>query len=603
MGTESGSPNLPSIVGTPILNGRLPGATTDGVAVLIDQQGYFINFGELFPEFPEFEGLILPMPDLSFVAPGTLLTAEADTTDPVRVPVDFIGIDNHLDPGNTLTESFNPVVGGVDLKNTVGGAPLTVNDQAFLFDTGAQLTIISTAIAEGLGLDLANPEFTIDVGGAGGTVSVGGFTISELMLPRDDDNDGVVEDTLVFTQAPVFVLDLGHFDGIIGMNLFNTAAKMIYDPHDPDGAGPAEASLRFTFSTLPREDYEPDGAAVDALKSDPLLAPLAASFRGQALPSFNLNFAPTVAADQAAVTAFEGQTATNTGTFADSDLDIVELSASLGTITKSGVSSGTWNWSLTATDGPAGPTTVTITATDGQAVQTTTFTVTIDNVKPTIALAGDSQVNKLATYTLQLGNVVDPGSDTITGYQIHWGDGTTTGQISGSPNGATAQHQYAVAGNLTITVDLFDEDGAPHTAAGSQSILVADAASNLKVIQRGKPAQVTRGAAASLTLTIFNLGNSVAAGVFVTQRLPARMAFVRAGSTSGWQLVGPRTYRLFVGSLQPGQSVKLTFKARVASSAALGSKLATIALAGDDGSNGPDANLADNRFRLVTMAR
>ncbi|MCI0685503.1 MAG: PKD domain-containing protein [Gemmataceae bacterium] len=1060
LGTETGSPQLPSIVGTPILNGRLPGATTDGVAVLIDQQGYFIDFGELFPEFPEFEGLILPLPDLAFVPPGTQLIQEADTTAPVRVPVDFIGIDNHLDPGNMLTESFNPVVSDVDLMNTVGGNPFEVNDQVFLFDTGAQLSIISTAIAESLGLDVDNPEFTIDVGGAGGIVNVGGFTIDQLTLPLDDDNDGVVDGTLVFTEAPVFVLDLGGFDGILGMNLFNTAAKMLYDPHDPDGAGPGEASLRFTFSTLPREEFEPDEAALDALND--FLPLFGGTLRGQSLPNFNLN----VTADQPAVTVAEGQTASNTGTFANSDT--VQLSASLGTVTQTGPT--TWSWSFATTDGPAGPTNVTITADDGQGgVRTATFTLTIDdvpptialsgdatvnegalytlslgdvidpgadtisnysinwgddtftdgtgdpvnatathtyadgaagyiitvdltdedgthvaagtldvtidnvkptivlfgdttvnegalytltlgevtdpgadtitnysinwgdgtpadvgsnpinatathtyadgaagyiitvdlkdedddylaagslavtvnNVKPTIALSGDAtvnegalytlslgdvidpgtdtitnylinwgdgtftdetgnpanttathtyqgagsytitveltdedgphqaagsfditivkptievsgdatvnegalytltlgevtnatgaitgyainwgdggeptdvtgdpvnatathiyangpagytitvdltddnglhtaagtlgvtiddvkpsialsgdptvnegalytlslgdvtdpgtdtiltysinwgdgdvthvtgnpanatashtyidgpagytitveltdedgvhtdagslavsiddvpptialvgnvDVNELAVYTLQLGNVVDPGSDTITGYQINWGDGATSGLNPGSPNGISAQHQYAVPGNPTITIDLYDQNGAQHAAAGSQSILVRDVAPNLMVIQSA-PARVARGALARLTLTIVNAGNTIANGVFVTQKLPPRLSFVRAGSTLGWQLIAPRTYRLALGSLQPGQVIRVIFKARIAKTARPGIKLNMIASVGDDGASGVDANLADNWFKRVVRVR
>src|SRR6185436_18996712 len=72
----------------------------------------------------------------------------------------------------------------------------------------------------------------------------------------------------------------------------------------------------------------------------------------------NLN--PTLTVDNASVTANEGQTATNTGTFGDVPADTVTLSASIGTVTGT---AGNWSWSYNATDN-APTQTVTITAID-----------------------------------------------------------------------------------------------------------------------------------------------------------------------------------------------------------------------------------------------
>jgi uncharacterized repeat protein (TIGR01451 family) len=786
IGTEAGSPNLPAIVGTPILNGRISGSAADGVAVLVDQYGYEIDVGALFAALgfgDLFDGLILQMPDVFFVAPGTNLTQGADMTAPVRIPLDFIGIDNHLDPGTSLTESFNPVV---DVSLSDGGNQ--TSNHTFLFDTGAQLSILSSAIAAQLGLDLNNPEFSIDVGGAGGDVgsaiNVKGFLIDALTLPLDDDNDGVIDGELNFTGAPVFVLDFSAgLDGILGMNVFNPATHLLYDPINPEG--PGKPSLQATFSTLPRETIdleqytEEELALLQALPVfGGLLSPVIPSFNPNNAPSvaadqpsvtvnegqtasntgtfsdidgdtvqlganvgtvtktgantwswslattdgnagpflvtitaddgrggmqtanfsysvanvaptislsgpasvqvgvvYNLdlgavvdpgtdtvssyqvhwgtsegstaviagspagqtlqhtyadsgvqrtitvdlfdedgthvaagsktvtitapgNTAPTVAVDDASVSASEGQNAANTGAFADSDGNTVTISASVGSVTKTGTSSGTWSWSLAIGDGPAGPVLVTITADDGQGgIQTTTFSFTALNVVPNIGLSGPAAVDKQSVYDLEFGAVVDPGADTVTGYQVHWGDGTSSAVIPGAPTGML-QHVYTVGGvQRTITIDLIDEDGT-HNGAGSKQVTVREVVPNLWIKQQAKPARVARGGVLTFTITVVNRGAIEATGVVVDYSLPASLSFLRKGSTPGWQKVTARKFQRVLGSLAAGQSVKLVFKARAANTLRLGAKLTTTAIVRDDGLNGPDANLADNRFKI-----
>jgi len=62
------------------------------------------------------------------------------------------------------------------------------------------------------------------------------------------------------------------------------------------------------------------------------------------------NQPPVAAADHPAVAVNEGTPAGNTGTFSDPDGNPVALTASSGTVTKSGTSSGTWSWSAAAAD-------------------------------------------------------------------------------------------------------------------------------------------------------------------------------------------------------------------------------------------------------------
>ena len=135
IGTETGSPILPTIVGTPLLNPspKFP----DGAAALIDLEAYAFDFRALFPEFPEFKDIIIYLPDLRFTDPNPTIDVPTDgsATEPVRIPVDLYGQDNHLNPGDQLTESWSPVQSQVA---TYDGDNVVLN-KTLLFDTGAPI--------------------------------------------------------------------------------------------------------------------------------------------------------------------------------------------------------------------------------------------------------------------------------------------------------------------------------------------------------------------------------------------------------------------------------------------------------------------------------
>ena len=190
-------------------------------------------------------------------------------------------------------------------------------------------------------------------------------------------------------------------------------------------------------------------------------------------PTFNAP--PVVAANVAAVSANEGGTVLNTGTFNDAQgRNTVNITASIGNVTQDNIA-GTWSWSLNVADGPASGN-VTITARDNQnAAANTTFAYSVNNVAPTISLNGNATVYEGSQYTLNLGAVTDPGTDTITSYRINWGDGTNSGLIVGNPANTSATHTFAdgpstQTNNVTVT----DEDG--NFLAGSLSVLVLNVA-------------------------------------------------------------------------------------------------------------------------------
>ena len=116
---------------------------------------------------------------------------------------------------------------------------------------------------------------------------------------------------------------------------------------------------------------------------------------------------------------------------------------------------------------------------DGTHAVAGSLSLTVDNVPPTIALSGATNVDEGSPYTLTLGLITDPGEDTVTDYIVHWGDGqsdsyTTSGDVT---------HTYADGlDNPTILVDLIDEDGT-QAAAGSRSTIVCGAARLLRLVE------------------------------------------------------------------------------------------------------------------------
>lgn len=271
IGTEFGSPALPTITGTPLL--KKSELNPNGLAAKIDMLGQVLDFSDIMP------GLVLPFPDVHFIDPtNASLDAQDGITEPIVIDLQPYGPDNSDDPGDEITSAPNVTIANVSAS--VGAeSPVTISNQSFLFDTGAQISVISTAMAEALGLDLSNPETTITVQGVGGSEDVAGFTLAKLDMPRRDG--GMLE----FTEIPVYVLDVApDIDGILGMNAFNTASQFLFNPHDPAGA-----SLTITFLTDP-DRGDPGGGGDDGIGFGDLLLNSGIAFggaiHGRGLPSF-----------------------------------------------------------------------------------------------------------------------------------------------------------------------------------------------------------------------------------------------------------------------------------------------------------------------------
>src|SRR5205085_8345520 len=109
-----------------------------------------------------------------------------------------------------------------------------------------------------------------------------------------------------------------------------------------------------------------------------------------------------------------------------------------------------------------------------------TFTSTVSNAAPTVAISGAPSVAEGSPYTLNVGAVTDPGTDTVTSYTIHWGDSSPDTTISAAALGTASgnvPHTYADGPNTyPITVDLTDEDGTYLDQANALNAVVTNAA-------------------------------------------------------------------------------------------------------------------------------
>jgi fibronectin-binding autotransporter adhesin len=179
-----------------------------------------------------------------------------------------------------------------------------------------------------------------------------------------------------------------------------------------------------------------------------------------------VNDAPVLGAPaQSAIVGQEGNTLTNTGTFNDVDSgDNVTFTATVGgvprgTITKTGTNNGSWSWSLPVNEQTSGPVQVVVTATDSQgATRQTQFTYQVNNTAPTLTIS--STTNPIAegsTFTLNL-SATDPGTDTISSWQINWGDGSALQNVPGNPSSVTHVYDNGPA-NVTVSATATDEDG------------------------------------------------------------------------------------------------------------------------------------------------
>jgi LruC domain-containing protein/RHS repeat-associated protein len=107
--------------------------------------------------------------------------------------------------------------------------------------------------------------------------------------------------------------------------------------------------------------------------------------------------------------------------------------------------------------------TVVVTVSEANGNQSSdSFTVTVTNVAPVVAVSGPATVSAGASFTLS-GTVQDPGADTVSG-TVDFGDGTSAALVL-TGGAFSVSHVYTSVGIYTVLFTATDDDGASGTAA------------------------------------------------------------------------------------------------------------------------------------------
>jgi hypothetical protein len=178
------------------------------------------------------------------------------------------------------------------------------------------------------------------------------------------------------------------------------------------------------------------------------------------------NQPPAVAADHSTVSVNEGTPAANTGTFSDPDGDTVKLTASSGSIAKSGTANGTWSWQAPATD-EAGAQTITITADDGNGLtSTTSFSVGVTGTAPLANLTAPASGPEGTAIALT-GSATSPSAaDNAAGFTYGWSV-TKNGSAYASGGGAHWHFTPNDEGTYVATVTATDDGSMSDSASAT----------------------------------------------------------------------------------------------------------------------------------------
>ena len=401
---------------------------------------YDIAVARLVSDSPNEAPSLVGIPDVTFAEDGSDSSIDLDDyySDVETLPADATF---------EVTSSFAGVTASIDPDTHV----LTITGDTD-FNGDGLITIQVTDAGDGSSAPLSAQD-----------------TLYVAVLPVNDPPVVVapIGDVTVNEDAADTVIDIsGVFDDVdIATNGDSLSFAVVND-----NGGLVSASLVGTTLTL---DYLPDqnGTANITVTATDTQGPASISdtFVVTVTP---VNDAPTVEANNVTVTVDEGDTAGNSGTFDDVDLtDTVTITASVGSISQDAGNSGAWTWVFDTSDGPEESQEVNVTATDGDlAAATIKFDLKLNNVAPTLAISGDPSVSEGSLYTLNLSSS-DPGDDTISGWEINWGDGEIQTVIGNPPS---VPHTYADGTRqYTILATATDEDGTYDAEATGANAIVA----------------------------------------------------------------------------------------------------------------------------------
>ena len=169
--------------------------------------------------------------DFDYIGVGFATALPAGGDHRYTAPVTLVPFDPPPQPNGT----YEPTYGPLPMVPTRLACGVNASGGQFILDTGAQLSMISTAVAIELGLDtdgdgdVWNEAIAVtEISGVSGTIAVPIVAIEKLILPTDQGTD------LVWTDLELVVYDIDPaIPGIFGSDLLTTGwIRAVFETRD-----------------------------------------------------------------------------------------------------------------------------------------------------------------------------------------------------------------------------------------------------------------------------------------------------------------------------------------------------------------------------------
>ena len=251
VGDPIDSPNVPTVIGSPMSVFITTVIRNDNQITIVRNEEEFSG-----PEITFYQGDEPEIPDYPNSIPLELRPSGSVAVQYFPNILDPFGPDFGAPMSPSMMTSFLPsqslfFASSVDVTDEDKSA---IDKDGFMLDTGAQVSVISEAIAARLGLNAADAEYEVEI------VGITGDSIMAPVFVIDSLDITAVPEWLSFTNVPVVMLDIaspegGTLDGIIGMNLFTNFNLVLRGGGLPDYGG---HSLDFApISPRPLGDIAP----------------------------------------------------------------------------------------------------------------------------------------------------------------------------------------------------------------------------------------------------------------------------------------------------------------------------------------------------------
>jgi len=242
VGDINESPNMPTVVGCPlavyfttvIKNSQQITLNVDGQELVGPQINVYPHNDPRIPSYPNKIYLELRPTDGEIVAYFPCIEIEeGDCPDEDGDPILPSTIWGFMPTQSLLFASRTDLLNGIR----------TSQENKFMLDTGAEITVISELKAAELELNTLEPDFEVEIMGIAGNFAIApGFFIDQIEITATPQ-------WLSFTNVPVIMLDIaspegGILDGILGTNLF---ADMNYYIRGGGLTGQEQPYIKFDF--------------------------------------------------------------------------------------------------------------------------------------------------------------------------------------------------------------------------------------------------------------------------------------------------------------------------------------------------------------------